>query len=165
MYKKIRAFLSTILVLSLMIASSTTAFATESANTEYPEGVPEYAEMHEVVIEIPAYDSVSRGPVRGYPIGPTTVGPYTNTNLKIFASTFQNISFEAKGTVVSGTSSSKFSVLLQKSGATYLGISIYPDGEFHPSGNSTLDDGTFTFMVKNTTSATIEVTVYYYLWN
>ncbi|MCI8277484.1 MAG: hypothetical protein HFJ46_06190 [Clostridia bacterium] len=166
MYKTIRAFLSTILVLSLMIASSTTAFATESAHTEYPEGVPEYAEMHEVVIEIPADTDFSSRSVKTYNVDPVIARPNADTTITVVAATAKNISFEVKGEIVSGSvvANHKYSVNLIKLGVSILSVDIPPDGKFYKSNDAYLDNNTHKFVFKNNTSATIKVTLTYYLW-
>ncbi len=160
MYKKIRAFLSTILVLFLMIASSTTAFATESANTEYPEGVPEYAEMHEVVIEIPADDYsalryTEKDPYKSKEYRAIT-SPGATTGLTSISSTERKIRFEFYVTVDSGFGpSGSFSVNILKSGSSVESITGSLYNHTYHSGIYSTDGYTFVPKFTNGTNATL----------
>ncbi len=164
MYKKIRAFICLVLMLSAILTPSAAAYATENTH-EYPDGVPEYAEMHEVVIEIPANNIEKRSDVKTYNAPIKTVGPGGKTNITSIASTERNISFLTYAKVENGTQYGTYSVSLEKSGSSVLSVTGTINGTYHKSGDRAIDGSTYLFVLSNHSSSTITVYVTYYLWS
>lgn len=162
MKKKISVFLVVMMLVTTILPAS--VFAAES---EMPDGIPEYAEKHTVVVEVPpASDENSEG-----------ISPYLwedeypelvtgqNVTVATFSTTKPYAAFETSAVVISGTATGTYFTGFYDDGSLYKWVHKYPDGEVSKCDYIALDNqSTYSILVANSSNATIRATIIYYTW-
>ncbi len=158
--KKMSVFLAILMIVTMIMPC--TAFASES---DWPEGIPENAEVHVVEIEIPPIEEDDGVSPQLWDQREKEMENGAEIMAACFATMYNYAAFETKAVVTSGVATGKFLTNFYDDGEIIRSVYINPDGTTQKEDWISLNaESTYIIRVFNFTGATIKATVTYYTW-
>lgn len=158
MKTKLSIFLAIIMMTTALLPS--TVFAAERS---MPEGIPEWAEVHVIEVEVPPMEETTNTYLWANPDKTLENGGYAIFGP--FATTESYAAFETKGVVVSGTATGTYLTDFRDDGVSIRSVNQFPNGTNIKKDNIPLDaQSSYTILVANYSGATIYVQIIYYTW-